>query len=193
MSRGSRKLGVVVSNASPLDFLAKIGRLDILKAFTDKVIIPKQVYAEIVEKAAAQGFPSANVLQREVDGGWIEMMEPPDDDLMLQLSRVRGIHLGEAQAIRLAKAEEIKLILVDDRLGADLAEVEGLQPMGTIALLIYACVEKYVDFSEFMECLSKLEAKGFWLRPMVQERAVKIVRDESTKQGRGKEMKETFT
>jgi len=146
-----------------------------------------------VERAAAQGFPSANILQREVDSSWIEVMDPPDDDLMLQLSRVRGIHLGEAQAIRLAKAEEIKLILVDDRLGADLAEVEGLQPMGTIALLIYACVEKYVDFSEFIEGLSKLEAKGFWLRPMVQERAVKIVRDESTKQGRGKEMKETFT
>jgi len=190
MSRGSRKLGVVVSNASPLDFLAKIGRLDILKAFTDKVIIPKQVYAEIVERAAAQGFPSANVLQREVDGGWIEMMEPPDDDLMLQLSRVRGIHLGEAQAIRLAKAEGIKMILMDDRLGADLAEVEGLQPMGTLALLIHACVENYVDFSEFMECLSKLEAMGFWLRPTVRERAAKTVRDELTKQGREKE---TFT
>ena len=37
----------IASNASPLIFLAKIGRLDLLENYG--VIIPKQVYSEIKE------------------------------------------------------------------------------------------------------------------------------------------------
>jgi len=37
-----------VVNSSPLIFLAKIGKLDLLNKLFDEVIIPKAVYEEVV-------------------------------------------------------------------------------------------------------------------------------------------------
>jgi len=51
---------------------------------------------------------------------------------------------------------------------------------------IYACVEQYIDFSEFMECLSRLEAKGFWLRPTVREKEIRTVKAELMRLGEKK-------
>lgn len=192
MSKGLRKLGAAVSNASPLDFLAKIGRLDLLKTFAGRIIIPQHVFLEVVEKAVGKGLPSAAVIQRGVQDGWIEVKDPPEDGLLMQLINVRGVHVGEAYAIRLAKAEGVKHILIDDRVGADLAEVEGLQPIGTVAILIHACRENYIRFPDFIECLSKLERKGFWLRPRVREGAIRLVRLELMRLGREKEVQEAI-
>jgi len=47
----------VVSNASPLIGLAKIGKLDLMRGVFYKVFVPVEVFREVVEKGGRQnGF-----------------------------------------------------------------------------------------------------------------------------------------
>jgi uncharacterized protein len=48
---------IVVSNTSPIINLAAVGRLELLRALFERIIIPVAVYHEIVEDG--QGLPGA--------------------------------------------------------------------------------------------------------------------------------------
>ena len=49
----------VVANASPLIFLAKIDKLELLIELFEEVIIPMQVFAEVVTKGEERGMDDA--------------------------------------------------------------------------------------------------------------------------------------
>ena len=59
---------IVVSNASPLIILARVGQLQLLAEFYGRILIPTQVHEEVV--IAGRGLPGS----REVsDASWIEV------------------------------------------------------------------------------------------------------------------------
>ena len=49
----------IVTNASPLIFLAKIDKLELLIVLFEEVIIPVQVFAEVVTKGKEKGMDDA--------------------------------------------------------------------------------------------------------------------------------------
>lgn len=86
---------IVVSNSTPLISLAKIDRLDLLKAIFSRVQIPQGVYEEVVLEG--EGLAGA----REVsDAGWIETVEVSDKSAVEELKG--ELDKGESEAIVLA-------------------------------------------------------------------------------------------
>ena len=53
----------VVANASPLIFLAKIDKLELLIELFEEVIIPMQVFAEVVTKGEERGMDDAFLIE----------------------------------------------------------------------------------------------------------------------------------
>ena len=64
----------IVANASPLLFLAKIHKLELLIELFEEVIIPMQVFAEVVTKGKEKGMDDAflieNLVLRVVQEGY---------------------------------------------------------------------------------------------------------------------------
>ena len=64
----------IVANASPLIFLAKIHKLELLIELFEEVIIPMQVFAEVVTKGKEKGMDDAflieNLVLRVVQEGY---------------------------------------------------------------------------------------------------------------------------
>jgi len=159
----------VVSNSSPLIWLAKIGKLTLLKTIFGQVIVPKKVYEE-----AALESPSADsvLIRRAVDEeGWIRVSDEEIKEAGVLAERA-GIHLGEAEAILLAQELEAELI-IDEREGSATAQILDVRPLGTIAVLLLALSRAQLTLDEFKECLNSLVAVGFWLSINVYNEALR--------------------
>jgi len=120
----------VVSNASPLVALARIGHLSSLHKLYETVHIPTEVYNEVVVGGA--GMPGASAVSK---AGWIQVT-PVQDVVELEKAIVKtGLGTGELSAIFLAKQLAADLILMDERKGRRLALEEGLSVIGCIGIL----------------------------------------------------------
>jgi len=156
-----------VSNASPLIWLAKIGKLELLRVLFGKVVIPKRVYIEAVSEEKA---PDAILIEDAVKGGWVEVSEEKLEDSTI-LAEAARIHLGEAEAILLARKLGADLI-VDEKEASETAHIFGVTTMGTVAVLLLGLARDMLTFAEFKESLDGLISLGFWLSVDVYNRAL---------------------
>jgi predicted nucleic acid-binding protein len=63
----------VVSNSSPLIYLTKLGKLELLRKVFGEVIIPEEVFKEVVVRGKEEGFPDARVIEKAVERGWLKV------------------------------------------------------------------------------------------------------------------------
>ncbi|MFH0749282.1 MAG: DUF3368 domain-containing protein [Candidatus Bathyarchaeota archaeon] len=162
MSSGQR----VVSNRSPLIWLAKIDRLSLLKTLFGEVIIPRKVCTETTLGESADSI----LIRRAVEKGWIKVSEEETEEAQ-ELVQVSGIHLGEAEAILLARKTGLNM-LIDEREASATAQVFGVRPVGIVAVLLLALAKSQLTFSAFKDCLDLLIASGFWPTVDVYKRAL---------------------
>ncbi len=120
----------VVSNASPLITLARIGHLDSLHKLYETVHIPSEVYNEVV--IAGAGMPGAASVAN-VD--WLHVTPVQDAEGLAKAIVRTGLGRGEISAIFLAKELVADLTLMDERKGRRLALEEGLSVVGCIGIL----------------------------------------------------------
>jgi uncharacterized protein len=118
----------VVSNASPLINLARVGQLDLLPRFFGHLIIPEAVWDEVVIEG--QGQPGADEVRR---AQWIKRSTVANRELVHLLRQ--DLDAGEAEAIALAIEINADWLVMDERLGRETARHFGLHCVGLIGLL----------------------------------------------------------
>ena len=79
----------VVTNATPLIYLAKIGKLLLLKEIYGSVIIPEEVKKEVVDKGKELGEPDAFIIEQAIKEGWLKVEKAKNLSLPMKL------HAGE--------------------------------------------------------------------------------------------------
>ncbi len=92
---------MIVSNSTVLIYLAKIGKLNLLKRLFKKILIPAEVFNEVVIRGKEQQHFDALIVEKAVEDGWIEVK----DITAYEELEGFGIDPGEAQAISLAKTQ----------------------------------------------------------------------------------------
>ena len=116
---------IVVSDATPLNVLARIGLIDFLATLYGRVIIPPAVRDELTRDSTPQTvrdwLASAPV--------WLEVKAPTVQD------EGRRAGKGERQAIALAKELRAERLLADDAKARQQAERAGIKTIGTLGLL----------------------------------------------------------
>ncbi|MBC7225836.1 MAG: DUF3368 domain-containing protein [Thermoflexales bacterium] len=122
---------VIVSNASLLINLARIGHLDLLQAVYNELVIPEAVWEEVVVAGAGQ-LGAEQVRQAD----WIRVRPVTNRHLVNALRQ--DLDAGEAEAITLAAELGADLLLMDERLGRETARHLGLRCMGLIGVLVEA-------------------------------------------------------
>ncbi|MCX7841299.1 MAG: DUF3368 domain-containing protein, partial [Anaerolineae bacterium] len=121
----------IVSNASPLINLARIGKLDLLYQLYGELIIPQAVWQEVVLDGVGQ--PGAEQVKTS---DWIKVRSIKDERLAQALRYELGA--GEAEAIVLAIEAQAELLLMDERLGREMARHLGVRYIGLIGVLCEA-------------------------------------------------------
>jgi len=121
----------VVSNASPLIALIRIGQLDLLRQLYGTIVIPEAVWNEVVVEGADQ--PGVEAVS---SAAWIVRRTVTNRPLVHGLQQ--ELDAGEAEAIALAVEIDDAWLLMDERLGRDTAQHFGIRYTGVVGVLIEA-------------------------------------------------------
>jgi predicted nucleic acid-binding protein len=161
-------VSAVVSDSSPLNYLALLSDFDLLRQIYGAVTIPPAVYREVVESGA--DYPVGKAVQAAL-GDWISIAEAPDPARVAVLRDCFHLDPGESEAILVAEALGNVPILMDERRGVRCARSRGMVVIRTP--LIYAKAKLLGLVGSVQEKLDQLRSHGFRLSDLHYERILK--------------------
>lgn len=148
---------MVVSNSSPLVYLAAVRDFELLRVLFDEIAIPRAVFEEVVIGGAQ--FPVA----REVvaaQGRWIYVHDLGDASKAEEF-RKAGLDDGESEALALALALQPESLLLDDSDAVRRAATLGLNVMRAAG--VYRLAKQKGLIEAVAPKLDDLKQAGFWL------------------------------
>jgi predicted nucleic acid-binding protein len=144
----------VVSDTSPISYLALIGREEVVVQLYGEVIIPEAVHRELVHPRASE------VVQERISASpsWMKVETAEADTDSRHSGKEQGedlqdLDLGERESILLAVREEAGLLLVDERAGRTVARKRGVSVTGTIGVLGAAAQKGLIDPAQAVQDL----------------------------------------
>jgi hypothetical protein len=162
-------VSAVVSDSSPLNYLALLSDFDLLRQIYRNVVIPPAVYREVVESGA--DYPVGQAVQAAL-GDWIFVAEAPGATQVDALRRDFHLDANESEAILVAEALKNASVLMDERRGVQCARSRGIVVIRTP--LIYAHAKLLGLVGSVREKLDELRSNGFRLSDLHYAR---ILRD----------------
>lgn len=155
---------MIVCNTSPIYYLHKIGRLQILHSLFAEISIPVAVVREL-DEGKRLGYNAPDVR----DYSWIKQHSVNIPEELNSL----GIGSGETEAIALALQNSVKVVLLDDGEARRAALERKLPVMGTVGVLATSVRKGLLP--QLVESLDQLASEGFRLSDDIPERALKSV------------------
>jgi predicted nucleic acid-binding protein len=148
----------IISDASPLIALAKIGLLDLLRELYEGVVIPAQVLEEL---HVHENRPGSRTLLLALEAGWLRAEALRDSVEMASL--MRSVGPGEAAAILLAEQRPCRFVLLDEKRGRAVAKRRNIPVAGTGTILLAA--KKRALIESVPMTLDQLAGAGYRLSP----------------------------
>lgn len=149
-----------VVDTSPLIFLAKLDRLDLLKRSADQVVAPTAVLREVGEYPDA-----ANERIEQARQSWLSIREVEDRRVVEVL--MADLDAGESEAIALALETKAERVVLDDLDARRFAHRVGLSPVGTLGLLLAAKLRG--ELPSLQAEIERLRQAGFRLSPALSQ------------------------
>lgn len=158
---------IVVSDTSPINNLAAIDQLNLLRQLYGIVIIPEAVYRELTDP----NFPVAGATEVQ-SFSWIQTRQVNDRVLVEALRS--ELDLGEAESIALALEIQADQVLIDERRGRLVANRFDLQYVGIIGVLIEAKSQGLIAaVKPLLDAL--IHQAGFWIATPLYNRVLQVV------------------
>jgi predicted nucleic acid-binding protein len=168
-------MGRIVADATPIVYLAKIGKLDLLRQLYEGVIVPPKIRKELF----AGKHPEVPVVEEAFDVGWLEgraLNQSAKNFLSRQLRNAPGLHQGESQAIALSYDGHLPLIIdEDDKTGRRIARVWGVEVKGTLRVILEAYEARLIEHEEARKLFRALLGEQFRVSAGVYERALALL------------------
>lgn len=161
---------IVVADTSPLVFLSRIARLELLRALYSQVYVPSTVWHE-----AVVARPDAAGVQLLLDADWIVVSDQAERT-GVEHSLEEALDPGEAAAITLAALLNAKVLLIDERKGRTVARERGLNVRGTLGVLVEA--RRGAHLTSLRGALDELRGQGFRVSPTLVAEALSQVGEE---------------
>lgn len=144
-------------NASPLIFLGKINRLELLpKPVATTPTVLEEVYAG--DPAHHHEIDFVNILVEEER---IIPTKPPEDEP----EGLTGLHRGESTLLSMARSEGIRTVILDDKAAIQAAKLLQLEPISTPFLLLNECRLGNLTAESFKRALDNLIDNRYFLSP----------------------------
>ncbi len=168
----------VVSNAGPLIALSKLGQLGLMLKLYSEVLIPREVYNEVVVNGLSVGASDAQAVDFLIQQGHVRVADvtlpsPPPN-------WVQSIDPGEVEVIVLAQQQKADWVLIDNAHARQAARQAGLSPKGTVGLLLEAFRKGYLSLQEFELLMQNIKAQpDLWISERLCDQALGQARREA--------------
>ena len=171
----------IVSNSSPLIYLAKITRLNLIKNVYGQIWIPEAVFNETVTQGKTLRITDASIIEEAI-GKWIlkEKISSETDLKYAFLDENNKIGLGEKQALKLCKQLNADTFIVDDKEARRVSRILKIKPIGTCGILFQAHKKGLISTNEAQQILDNLIKVKFRIDPSVYSSIIKELRKTKT-------------
>jgi Predicted nucleic acid-binding protein, contains PIN domain len=160
----------VICNSSPIIGLSVIGKLNLLWEIFDEVIIPKEVYREVVEANFHNNY-GAKELEEAVNQQKIGVYNVKNKTLVDDL--YGKLHRGELEVIVAARELKVTDVVIDEKAARSFAGAMLLQSIGIIGVLIIA--KKKGKITELKKYLDSLVKSNYRISKKLYENALRKV------------------
>ena len=158
---------LVISNTSPLFYLHRLRRLDLLQKLYQRLIVPEAVVDEL-RAGRDQGEDAPDI----ADHDWIEVRSVRVPELV---RLVTDLGAGEAQVLALALEEPGSLVILDDLLARKVAKLRNIRLTGTAGVILKAKQQGYI--SAVAPLLDRLLRLDFRLSNAVKASILKLAQE----------------
>lgn len=168
---------VVVTDATVLIYLAKLGRLDYLDELFAEASVSETVYEEVVTRGHEERYTDALSVEAATDR-FLDVRTLPDEteNRADEIQDSSGLERGECTAIALAEREDARC-LTDDHAARKTAESLNVEVGGTIYVLLGALDREQLSFEEYVSELDDLTDNGFRISASLYRQAVQAGED----------------
>ena len=148
----------MIVNSSPLIVFGKLNRINVLLKLFKEIEISEGVYKEAILEGLEKKFEDSLILKNYLDNGKIKIIKLESKYLELanKIQYLNNIGIGESQAIALAKQLNRKELIIDESLARETAKSLGLNPIGSLRVLILAYKESLFNEKEVKETINKM-------------------------------------
>ncbi len=175
-------MGRIVADSTPIIYLAKVAQLQLLRSLYHDVVTPSEIKRELFEG----DHPEVPAIREAYQLGWLEeaqLDQPAKFFLTRRLGQAPSLHEGERQAIALARARKIPLLIDEDgKTGRRVARVWGVEVKGTLRVIFEAHEAGLVEYEEARRLFRKLLAEQFRVSADIYDRALSLL--ERAKKGK---------
>jgi predicted nucleic acid-binding protein len=169
---------VLVADSSPLIAFARADQLPVLWGVTGGLVVPQTVWRECTEAVpnapATADRPGTPALRQAHAQGWIGVLD--DTRALSMLRPLPSLDAGEMAAIALA-LELRATVLMDERLGRDVAQRRGLAVVGSAGVLIRA--RQMGLLPVVAPVLARMKAEGYFLSEALVREVLRRVGEET--------------
>ena len=154
---------MIFSNTTPFIALSAIDRLELLPALFGRI----HVVEPVVRECAAGGAINVPALDSLP---WVTVLPVTDGDpepMLMQLDN------GEKWTLHTARQAKAKLLLIDERIGRNVAERMGLKVTGTLGILLKAHQQGLI--ASFSSTAEDLRVRGIFFHPRLIARLAESV------------------
>ncbi len=157
-------MSIWVVDASPLIFLAKLDRLDLVRNMGGDIYIPNAV----MEETQIMG-DDASVKIRKASKTWLKIKKVENSELVSLL--LANLDRGEAEVIALAKELKADVLLLDDLDARRFAIRVGFQIFGTLGILLRAYLQG--EIPSVKNEIEELKKHDFRISNLLTEKILK--------------------
>jgi len=155
---------IVFSNTTPFIALSSIQQLDLLPELFKEVYIVDSV----IEECATGGKIIVPDLTKLT---WVRIVkiEPEISSIpfLIQLDK------GEQETIQVALREKADYVIMDEKMGRNIAEYLGLAVIGSLGILLKA--KQVGKITSFVSCVKAMQAQGIYYNTKLLEKLAKQV------------------
>ncbi len=146
----------MILDSTPLIYLAKIGRLELLTS--DEIIIPEAVYREVV----TDGILDAKFIRDAVNKKAIKVkkLDFGQKKEAKELMKFAELEMGEAEALVLAGDDKAGL-LMDDAVGQGVARALNIPALWTTSFILKLVSLQVLQKREAREIIKQLVGAGY--------------------------------
>jgi len=144
---------IVFSNTTPIIALSSIQQLDLLPELFGHIHLVNEVVDEC-EAGGAIAVPSLRGLN------WLTVVDSTPvsrPSILLELDK------GEKHTLDMAEKHQADWVLIDEKIGRNMAEYLGLRVTGTLGILLKAKQQGLI--SSFLECVNTMQSHGIYYHP----------------------------
>ena len=155
-----------VLDATPLIYLAKAERLDVIETLDEPRIVPETVHHEVVTAGVERGYDDARRIERAVEAGLLGIVTVDLDDSPVadRLKRHPGLTDADVAVLACADARDT-IAVMDESAGRSAAEVEDIETRGSAYVVLSAVQRGMLTPKRGRETIDAMIDAGWYVAP----------------------------